>query len=141
MPNFRLIRIIVQGKGAVFEPDPSGVQNGDTIHWNNETNEAHWVEDTSSGFITNNIPAGEISNPGFPASADVSYRCKLHPQEQGTIRIGPAVVMPATLVSAAAIPSAVLAAIAPGGDTLAARKRKPKKPAARKNRGTKRKNR
>jgi hypothetical protein len=148
MPNLRLIRIVALGNGAAFQPDPSGVQANDTIHWNNETNEDHWLETTSGGFVTKNIPAGEVSNPGFIANA-VSYRCKLHPQEQGTIAIVPAVAVPAVLVSAAAVPavaSSTLAASASGGDISAARKRKSKKPAhrrkaAKKKGGEKKKNR
>jgi plastocyanin len=108
------IDIVVQGNGAAFQPNRAGVQVGDRIHWNNETNEDHWLETTTGGFITDNIPPGSVSNPGFIAAADISYRCRLHPQEQGTIEIVPAVVMAATLELAAAAPSAAaLAAASP----------------------------
>jgi hypothetical protein len=137
MPNLRLIRIVAQGNGAAFQPDPSGVQADDTIHWNNETNEDHWLETTTGDFVTDNIPAGTVSNPGFVAVQDVSYRCRLHPQEQGTIAIVPAVVMAATMEIAAALPAggaavvestALAAALPLEGDISAARKRKSKKP-------------
>jgi hypothetical protein len=140
MPNLRLIRIVAQGNGAVFQPDPSGVQVDDTIHWNNETNEDHWLETTTGDFVTDNIPAGTVSNPGFVAVQGISYRCRLHPQEQGTIVIVPAVVMAETMEIAAALPAAGAAALessalaaAPPleGDISAARTGKSKKPGQR----------
>jgi hypothetical protein len=146
MPNLRLIRIVALGNGTTFQPDPSGVQAKDTVHWNNETNEAHWLETTTGGFMTDNIPAGAVSNPGFIAVQDISYRCRLHPQEQGTIAIVPAVVMAAAMEVAAAVPavgapavaSPALAAAPPlEGDISAARKRKSKKPVHRRNAATK----
>jgi hypothetical protein len=146
MPNLRLIRIVAQGNGAAFEPDPSGVQGGDTVRWNNETNEDHWIETTTGVFLTNNIPAGEVSNPGAVADATIAYRCRLHPQETGRIEIVPAVMAPVMAAAAAmtaaggapvAAPAtssafAARAAAAVGGGASAARKRKAKKPAQRK---------
>ena len=105
MATLRLIKIVAVGNGAEFQPDPSGVEAGDRIHWNNETNEEHWLEETTGGFMTDNIPAGSVSNPGFIATQDVSYRCRLHPQEQGTITIVPAVVMASAMSLAAAAPA------------------------------------
>src|SRR3954453_1706334 len=86
MANLRSITIVQAGNRAAFQPDPAGVQAGDRIHWNNETNNDHEVQ-VSDGFVTDNIPAGAVSNPGYLASAGVSYRCLIHPQEQGTIQI------------------------------------------------------
>jgi hypothetical protein len=134
MPNLRLIRIVPLGNGAAFEPNPSGVQGGDTIHWNNETNEDHWLETTTGGFLTNNIPGGEVSNPGVIANSTIEYRCKLHPQELGSIEIVPAVMVPAVLVPAAAVSatlSAPAATAAVGGGISSAPKRKAKKPVRR----------
>src|SRR5262249_22091650 len=104
MANLRSIKIVQAGNLATFQPDPSGVQLGDRIHWNNETNNDHEVQ-VSDGFVTDNIPPGKVSNPGYPASAGVSYRCSIHPQEQGTIQIVPAVVMAPAVVPAAAVPA------------------------------------
>lgn len=103
MANLRSIKIVQAGNLATFQPDPAGVQGGDRIHWNNESNNDHEVE-VSDGFVTDNIPAGAVSNPGYPASGDVSYRCLIHPQEQGTIQIVTVVMAPA-MVPAAAVPA------------------------------------
>jgi hypothetical protein len=134
------IDIVVQGNGAAFQPDRAGVEVGDRIHWNNETNEAHWLETTTGGFMTDNIPAGQVSNPGFIAAQDTSYRCRLHPQEQGTIVIVPAVVMAQAMELATAAPAA---APPSASDISAARKLKPAqgKKAAKKKAGGKKKNR
>lgn len=107
MANMRLIKIVGLGNGAAFQPDPSSVQAGDRVHWNNETNEDHWLERVPTGFLTNNIPAGEVSNPGFVANEGISYRCRFHPQEQGTIAIVPAVVVAAVAVPAVVAPAVV----------------------------------
>src|SRR3954452_23597270 len=112
MPNLRLIRIVAQGNGAVFQPDPSGVQVDDTMRWNNETDEEHWLETTTGDFMTDNIPAGTVSNPGFIAVQNVSYRCRLHPQERGVIAVVPAIVMAAVVQAAAALPAAGAPAVA-----------------------------
>jgi hypothetical protein len=125
------IDIVVQGNGAAFQPEPAGVQVGDRIHWNNETNEDHLLETTTGGFITDNIPPGSVSNPGFIAAQDTSYRCRLHPQEQGTIVIVPAVVMAATMELATAAPAA--AALAAAFPLKAAEKKAAKKKAGGKN--------
>jgi hypothetical protein len=106
MANLRSIKIVQVGNLATFQPDPAGVQASDRIHWNNETNNDHQVQ-VSDGFVTDIIPAGAVSNPGYPAPANVgvSYRCLVHPQEQGTIQIVPAVVMAPAMVPAAAVPA------------------------------------
>lgn len=136
MANLRLIKIVSSGNGAAFQPNPAGVQAGDRVHWNNETDEAHWLEKNSGEFLTNNIPAGEVSNPGFVANGAISYRCRLHPQEQGTISIVPAVVVAAVAAPAVAVPAvapfAPTAARAFRSNRLAARKPKARKPTSRK---------
>jgi plastocyanin len=105
MANLRSIKIVQAGNRAAFQPDPAGVQVGDRIHWDNKTNNDHQVEMTDRSFQTDNIPGGAVSNPGYIANADISYRCLIHPQEQGTIAIVPAVVMAAAVVPAAPVPA------------------------------------
>jgi len=114
----RSIKIVQAGNRAVFQPDPAGVQVGDRIHWNNTTNNDHQVQMTDGTFETDNIPAGAVSNPGFIAAGEASYRCLIHPQEQGTIQIVPAVVMAAAVVPAAALPA--VASFAAGAATPSA---------------------
>jgi plastocyanin len=132
MANMRSIKIVQAGNLAAFQPDPGGVQTGDRIHWNNETNNDHQLQ-VSDGFTTDNIPGGAVSNPGYNAptagvSSGVSYRCLIHPQEQGTIQIVPAVVMAPAVVPAAAVPAvASLASGAAAPSAAAAPKRGAKK--------------
>jgi hypothetical protein len=127
MANLRSITIVQAGNLATFQPDPAGVQAGDRIHWNNETNNDHQLQ-VSDGFTTDNIPAGAVSNPGYPANVGVSYQCLTHPQEQGTIQMVPAVVMAPAVVPAAAVPAVVsLASGAAAPSAASAPKRGAKK--------------
>jgi hypothetical protein len=89
------IKVVKLKNGKVaFQPDvpgakpgqPLGVNAGDNITWNNRTNQAHWpVAIGSPGFLTNDIPAGQVSDPIFNVQKSVAYRCLHHPQEQGMI--------------------------------------------------------
>jgi plastocyanin len=95
MPNQWSIKIVkLANQTVAFQPDvpgaqpnqPLGVNVGDNITWNNRTNEAHWpVAIAPGGFLTNNIPAGEVSDPIFNVQTTVTYRCLHHPQEHGMI--------------------------------------------------------
>jgi plastocyanin len=105
MAHLRLIKIRLENGTTVFEPAALGADIGDRIHWSNETNEDHWLETSDGKFITNNIRAGDVSDPGYPASDQtVTYRCKLHPDEQGQIVVHAA-------VAPAAAPAIVAAAM------------------------------
>jgi hypothetical protein len=106
MGNLRLIKIVKLDDGTVaFQPNTSGgqphqpmrVNKGDRIHWNNETDDDHWPEGRNPAkFLTDSIPGGEVSNPGFVVQGAVGerveYMCKLHQNERGTIEV----VAPAT---------------------------------------------
>ena len=106
MAHLRLIKIKLENGTAVFEPAALGADIGDRIHWSNETNEDHWLETSGGDFITNNIRAGDVSDPGFIAVATVAYRCKLHPDEQGQIVVHAAAASPAApAIVAAAMPA------------------------------------
>ena len=95
MAKARSIKIVELEDGTVvFKPDissaqpgqPLGANAGDIVTWNNRTNQAHWpVAIDPPGFLTNDIPAGEVSNPIFNIQGPVKYRCQHHPQEQGSI--------------------------------------------------------
>jgi len=102
MANAWAIKIVELADGTVaFQPDvagatpgqPLGVKAGDLVTWNNRTNQAHWPVATSSQtFLTNEIPAGQVSDPIFqvPNSENrVRYSCRHHPQEQGVIEVVP----------------------------------------------------
>jgi hypothetical protein len=95
MPNQWSITIVKLADGTVaFKPDipgaqpsqPLGVVAGDLVNWNNQTNEPHWpVAIAPPGFLTNSVPAGQVSDPIFMVQQTVTYRCLYHPQEHGTI--------------------------------------------------------
>jgi hypothetical protein len=99
-----LIKIVQLANGTTeFQPAVAGVDSGDRVHWNNETDDDHWLETDSGEFLTDNIPAGHVSNPGFVVPKEFKYRCKLHPQELGEIKFS------------VAAPIMTFAASAPGG--------------------------
>ena len=94
----RSIKIVQQANESVaFQPDlpgaqpgqPLGALGGDLITWNNTTNNAHQPEGTNpTSYLTEQIPAGQVSDPIYKAPAGpttITYACKLHPQEQGSI--------------------------------------------------------
>jgi hypothetical protein len=98
------------GGGAAFVPDLKGAHPGDPLKawqddlvtWKNTTGETHQIElvdivweggPSTPVFETKPIPAAGSSRPSYDvaqpdakaSSWSVHYRCKLHPQEQGTI--------------------------------------------------------
>lgn len=91
----------VSPSSVAFRPDLPGAQNGqplgalagDLITWNNTTNNAHLLQRTNpapggSNFLTNQIPAGQVSDPMYQAPASgttVTYACTLHSGESGSI--------------------------------------------------------
>ena len=97
MTNAWSIKIVELADGTVaFEPDvpgatpgqPLGAKTGDLVTWNNRTNQAHWPVATSAQtFLTNDIPAGQVSDPIFQVQSMVTYSCRHHPHEQGVIEV------------------------------------------------------
>ena len=92
------------GGGAAFVPDPLDAWQDDLVSWNNTTGATHQIEvveiaweggTSAPGFATQPIPKHGSSRPTYDAAAPtpappawiVSYRCKLHPQETGTIKV------------------------------------------------------
>jgi|tagenome__1003787_1003787.scaffolds.fasta_scaffold20803591_2 hypothetical protein len=113
MPDWS-IKIVPAGTGggAAFVPDLKGAHPGDPlkawqddlVSWKNTTGKTHQIElvnvvwggatpSTPPVFETKPIPAAGSSRPTYdvaqpkpaPSAWTVHYRCKLHPQEQGTI--------------------------------------------------------
>ena len=106
MPDWS-IKIVPSGKsgGAAFVPDQLDAWQDDLVSWNNTTEATHqievveiaWAAGTSTpSFVTQPIPKHGSSRPSYdvaqpsakpsPSAWIVRYRCKLHPQEQGTIK-------------------------------------------------------
>ncbi|MBW8875088.1 MAG: hypothetical protein JF614_09000 [Acidobacteria bacterium] len=79
----------VAGEGAAFVPDCQQVPQYSLITWNNTTDETHQPELTDKSFATDPILPGQSSRPDYyvtaAAPATISYGCKLHPEEYGTI--------------------------------------------------------
>ena len=89
--------IIIEEVGGkvVFRPDlpgaqagqPLGANNGDNVTWNNRTDEFHHpvATEPAGEFLTDDIPAGEVSSPIFNISKSVTYKCAHHEGEVGSI--------------------------------------------------------
>src|SRR5690349_4032740 len=94
MANLRLVKIVKLENGTTeFQPAMLGADSGDVIRWDNETDEDHWPEQIPTEFLTDKIPPGEVSEPGFVVPQNFRYRCKLHPQEQGEVTVSPAALV------------------------------------------------
>jgi hypothetical protein len=92
--------IKIQGKPALFTPDIAGaklgaplkVVQGDIVSWNNETSDAHFPvpDDTTTfgAFISGPVIPNTSStayNVTAHAGQTISYRCCIHPNEQGQL--------------------------------------------------------
>ena len=110
MADFSIKIVSAGGKLAGFQPDlpwskvgdPALVAPNSIVSWYNQTDDPHQVEvidvtDVTGGkYTSNKILPQYTSRPGYvtPASGSVSYRCKIHQGETGTIVVQQAVPMP-----------------------------------------------
>jgi hypothetical protein len=114
MPSIK----IVQLNGTVeFQPDdppgdpgqPLGVDRGESVTWNNETDRSHWpwpidaqgnllsaADAKAFGFhLSRNIPKGGVSSPEYNSNPQfsppllppptITYVCRHHRKERGSI--------------------------------------------------------
>jgi hypothetical protein len=89
------IKIIDLGNGTVtFQPDlpgaqpgqPLGVDAADLVTWNNTTNKTLTLQSIPPGtYLTDPIPAGQVSDPMFSVAASVIYACVNPTQQQHSI--------------------------------------------------------
>ena len=89
------IKIIDVGNGTVtFQPDlpgaqpgqPLGVNADDLVTWNNTTNKTLTLQSSPPGiYLTDPIPAGQVSDPIFSVAASVIYACVNPSQQQHSI--------------------------------------------------------
>lgn len=99
---------------AAFQPDlpnaqpgqPLGAKAKDTVTWNNRTDDEHWPQASDGTYLTESIPAGDVSSPIFRVAASVAYSCKYHPAEKGSIAVAQAKVAKAKPAKARASPRA-----------------------------------
>jgi len=86
------------GAGAVFVPSYQEAPQYSLITWNNTTSETHQPELSDKSFATDPILPGQSSRPDYyitaEAPAKISYCCKLHPTECGTIAVVGVVNLP-----------------------------------------------
>jgi|SRR5947209_12738399 len=89
------------GPTAAFKPATQDVLAGDNITWTNKTNHPHQpvpLNPATPAWGVNSCPAGQSSNPtysvkapvdsgGNPIYGPVTYQCKDHPKEVGTLNI------------------------------------------------------
>lgn len=96
------IEIIAMPDGTVaFRPDiggavlgqPLGVNRGDNVTWNNKTNRSLQLKSINPPniFLTDLIPAGQVSSPIFNVSTTtptiISYSCQNPAQQTHSIQI------------------------------------------------------
>jgi hypothetical protein len=103
MANSWSIVITQLPNGTVgFRPDlpgatigqPLGAANGDIVNWNNETNNTLTLVSIPPGtFLTDPIPAGQASDPGFQVGGSITYSCVSPSQQQHSIVVPPANVV------------------------------------------------
>lgn len=99
MANSWNITIIELPNNTVtFRPDlpgahqgqPLGVNSGDLVTWNNTTNKTLTLVSIPPGtYLTDPIPAGQVSDPIFMVGASVVYSCTNPTQQQHSIVIVP----------------------------------------------------
>lgn len=102
MANSWSIKIVtLPGDIVAFQPDVPGAQpgqalgvsNNDLVTWNNRTNDSHWPHAEGTP-LTADIPAGQVSSPILKVTElPITYICKHHEGEQGTIVDGAALVV------------------------------------------------
>lgn len=86
---------------AAFDPATQDVLAGDNVTWNNKTDSEHQpvpLNPPTPAWGVNAVPAGQSSNPTYsvkapldgtnkPIYGPVTYQCKNHPKEVGTLNI------------------------------------------------------
>jgi|SRR5690349_13881319 hypothetical protein len=102
MPNTWSIKISQNRDGTVtFQPDvpnshpnqPLGVQQNDTVSWNNTTNQTLTLQSIAPAglYLTDPIPAGQVSDPMFSVGTipnngtSVAYSCVSPSQHRHSI--------------------------------------------------------
>lgn len=96
MANSWSIIITQLPNGTVgFRPDlpgatigqPLGAATGDIVNWNNQTDNTLTLVSIPAGtFLTDPIPAGQASDPGFSVpTVSITYSCVKPDQQQHSI--------------------------------------------------------
>jgi FtsP/CotA-like multicopper oxidase with cupredoxin domain len=97
MPEWSIV--ITGPKGsAKFTPNPQPVFSGDLVSWSNQTDDAHTIViDGQTGLAPMPAPSWGSSTPAFKVTTAVTYSCKDHAGESGSITIKTAVLLLALL--------------------------------------------
>jgi hypothetical protein len=86
----------LQNGDVAFRPDlpgaaigqPLGAAKGDIVTWYNKTNSTLTLQSTTvPGYMTDPIPPGEGSDPGYSVVGSVTYACVKPPQQQHSIKV------------------------------------------------------
>ncbi len=88
--------IVISGPAgsAKFDPNPQPVSANDIVSWSNRTDDPHTIViDGQPNVQPMPAPAWGSSKPAYQVSAAVTYRCKDHENETGSITIKTAVLL------------------------------------------------
>lgn len=97
MPEWSIVITGPTG-AAKFDPDPQPVSSGDIVCWSNRTNDTHTIViDGQPDAKPMIAKPWESAKPSYKVAAAVTYSCKDHPGEKGSITIKTAVLLLALL--------------------------------------------
>jgi len=88
--------IVISGPAgsAKFDPNPQPVSSNDIVFWSNRTDDPHTIViDGQPKVLPMPVPPWGSSKPAYQVSAAVTYRCKDHDNETGSITIKTAVLL------------------------------------------------
>lgn len=75
----------VEIKGFAFVPASLQVAVGDTVEFTNKDGAPHTASATDGSFETGTIKRGQTGQVTIGAAGTHAYKCKFHPNMQGTI--------------------------------------------------------
>lgn len=87
--NGALTIVILGGGGDTFRPGQVTITQGSSVSWMNSDSDdtIHRIVAADGSFDTGDLGVQDQSAPIVPAAGTVSYRCAIHPEEQGTITV------------------------------------------------------
>ncbi|MEA2870429.1 MAG: hypothetical protein QOH67_405 [Hyphomicrobiales bacterium] len=70
-----------------FFPAEQSIAVGDTVVWTNRMGFAHTASALGGAFDSKNIEAGKTFSHTFTAAGNVPYRCNIHTDMKGVIKV------------------------------------------------------
>jgi plastocyanin len=78
---------VVVGRGVAWDPKELEVQSGDTVEWRNADIVPHNVRADRRAFTSKDLPPGASFKWRARKRGTYPYRCTLHPEMIGTVRV------------------------------------------------------